>query len=261
MDPYFYDKLSHFTLGLSFALFITGAINLSRLFKRFNKVPILLFWGLTCLLISSTLTMFCQYWLSRSYPIITVVDCLFYPQAVFISFWLYMKRLQTFYLKSALKIIIKTAAVTTILVVLGDATVFLLQVYGVGDAADDNFYNSYVGFEFIYYLLQELFLFILLMKNVPSLIDLSKSRYRLLLFLTFGILVTSDCINITMYYLQLDINFANMFYLISFFLRLNSVILYYDALKESTVDAATENEEIIETKLGTMSGNSPGYER
>ena len=253
MDPYFYDKMSHFTLGIGVALFISGIINLSRLFKRFNKVPILIFWGLACLLISNILWMLFEYWLSEPYPLIIVVISILYPQAIFISFWLYLKRLQIFYLKSSLRVVIRAVVYITVLIELGDTIVYICQAYGVGSTS---FYSFYIGFEFIYYLVVELFLFILLMQNVPSLIDLSRSRYRLILFVTFGILVTSDVANICMYYLQSYLIFA----FISFFLRLNSVILYYDALKESTVEAASDNREIIEAKLNTLSGNSSGHE-
>ena len=258
MDPYFYDKLTHFTLGLGLALYFSGTMNLTRLFKRFNKVPILIFWGLTCLLISNIIWLLFAYWLNEPYPILIVLECIFYPQAVFISFWLYIKRLQIFYLKSGFRVAIRAAVVATILVELGDVIVYICQAYGVGNGAYGSFYNGYTGFEFIYYLVLELFLFVLLMKNVPSLIDLTKSRYRRLLFLTFGILVTSDVVNIYSFYLQSFLIFAY----ISFFLRLNSAILYYDALKESTIEVASDHREMIEAKLSTLSGNndSSGYE-
>eukprot|EP00834_Sanchytrium_tribonematis_P003238 NODE_119_length_18186_cov_1.929397.p8 type:complete len:253 gc:universal NODE_119_length_18186_cov_1.929397:13542-12784(-) len=244
----FYESTSYTILGLSLGLYITGILTIYRLFNNINKVPLLISWALTCLMISSCLSMTENYWNPDITTTIVFIDASLYPQAVLISFWLYFKRLDQFYMGHKISLVMKIMAILTCLVLLGDVIVYILQVYGVDDGLNGFYYNIYTGIEFLYYLILESFLFTLLMKNIKKLMIGDILIHMALVPMIFCALICVDCVMSFLSFFQLT-DFSNLFYAIPFFLRLHAAISFYAGLKDT--------HEIYQKSLESINFESP----
>eukprot|EP00834_Sanchytrium_tribonematis_P006380 NODE_464_length_7114_cov_0.303350.p3 type:complete len:261 gc:universal NODE_464_length_7114_cov_0.303350:5947-6729(+) len=232
------ENVSFVIYGVSIALFMTGVMNIFKLFTRIHKIPILIGWGFSSLLISGTISMIENIWAPWLSKTLVFVDGAVYPQAILISFWLYYKRLTQFFSNQLVLRIIKMLAILTTLFVIGDVAIYILETYGVSDGHHSFYYDLFPAIEFLYYLIQEAILLGLLLKNIDLLMTAESHMYMLVVYIIFMALFVTDILMAFLSFYQPKL--SNLFYVIPFYLRLHSAICFYSGLKETHLSLKRE---------------------